>query len=105
MTKFADAIEAIDTGLRVRRESWPKERKFIFKQVPATIPSSVVPKMQSLPETVKSYFKDTFEKEQISEIYYVDQIAEVGESNLITGFAASPADILATDWKILDRRL
>jgi len=102
--KVGEAIEAIVQGERLRRSSWPKERKFIFQQVPSDIPSAVIPKMQSLPQKVKDFFESTFkdESEQIDSIYYTDQIAEVGLSNLITAFSASISDLLAEDWEILD---
>tara|TARA_R100000306_G_C4373305_1_gene140902 strand:- start:59 stop:391 length:333 start_codon:yes stop_codon:yes gene_type:complete len=104
LNKFETAMRALNAGWRVRRSSWPNEKLFIFKQVPAEIPKEVVPRMQSLPQTVKDFFQETFENEndQISSIYYEDQLALVSESNLITSYSPSVSDCMAEDWQILD---
>ena len=104
MAKFGEAIEALNNGKRVRRHYWNSDMKFIFRQVPAHIPSEVVPKMQSLPQTVKDYFQSTFEdeKEQIDSINYFNQLALVGLSNSITSYSPSVEDCFSTDWIILD---
>ena len=92
---------ALVNGLRCRRSSWKEDVKFIFMQVPAEIDKDIVPKMQSLPQSVKDYFMGTFEKEQINAIYYNDQIAQVNSSNLITSYSPSVSDLLANDWEVL----
>ena len=102
---FGEAIEALNTGKRVRRKFWGVESKFIFRQVPSEIAASIVPKMTSLPKTVKKYFAWTFTEEsneQIDSIYYVDQLALVGLSNKITSWSPSTTDAMANDWIILD---
>lgn len=103
---FGEAIAALKQGKRIARPMWTYDGGlcFVFMQVPATIKSDVVPKMQSLPQSVKDYFESTFNDldKQIDAIYYDSQLAFVGPSNLIVGYAAQPADILAEDWCILD---
>ncbi|HEY5508531.1 MAG TPA: MW1434 family type I TA system toxin [Paludibacter sp.] len=102
---FGLAIEALKQGKRVARQSWKYEsKKFIFVQVPSTIGKDIVPKMQSLPTTVKHYFEETFvdPAQQISDIYYNNQIACVGLSNVIEGWNPTCNDILGEDWMILD---
>lgn len=86
----------------VRRSTWHFADTFIFRQVPAEIPREVVPKMQSLPPDVKLEFERRFnsEKFQISAIYYDNQLAIVGASNLIEGYVPSIADLNAEDWEI-----
>jgi hypothetical protein len=100
---FSKALKALKEGKRIRRSTWGKNKKFIFEQVPSNVPSKFVEKMTSLPQSVKDYFQSTFEDEnaQISEIYYSDQIALVGNSNLITGYNLSNSDAFAKDWIIL----
>ena len=77
---FGLALKALKEGKRVRRSGWDESKKFIFVQVPSTINSEIVPKMQSLPQTVKDYFQGTFDSEieQIDQISYCNQIAIVG---------------------------
>lgn len=104
LVAIGDVQLALVEGKRVRRQSWSESKKFIFRQIPSMIPKEVVPKMQSLPKTVKDYFQSTFENEknQISEIYYSDQIAIVGLSNLIQSYSLTNEDLLSNDWVILD---
>lgn len=101
---FSEAIKALKEGKRVRCQEWPLDKKFIFQQVPSTIGSAIVPKMQSLPQTVRDYFQSTFEDEsaQIDHISYSNQIALVGLSNLVEAYSPSCRDILSDYWEILD---
>ncbi len=96
--RFGDVVSALKAGLPVRRSSWSADH-FIFRQVPAAIGSEIVPKMQSLPEHVKTLFTKSFEKEQLDAIYYNNQIAYVGDSNLVKGYSADAEDILAEYWE------
>ncbi len=101
---FGEAIEALNQGKRIQREGWNGKGLFVFKQVPATIGKEIVPKMQSLPQSVKDEFERRFNdtSAQIDAIYYDNQMAIVNSSNLINGWVASSSDTLATDWIILD---
>lgn len=100
---FGQAIEALKEGKRVARTGWNGKGLFVFMQIPAIIHKDTVPKMQSLPQSVKDYFQQTFDNpnEQITTITYSNQMALVGASNLINGWAPSSSDTLANDWVIL----
>lgn len=104
---FSEALEVMKQGGMVTRGGWNVEHKFVFMQVPATIDKEIVPKMQSLPQSVKRHFQTTFDNpnEQISAIYYSNQFALVGRSNMITGWSPSPTDILTGDWYQVDAQL
>ena len=101
---FGQAIEALKEGKKVQRTGWNGKGLFVFMQVPSTINREIVPKMQSLPQSVKDEFERRFNdpNEQIDAIYYDNQLALVNPSNLITGWTASVSDSLANDWVILD---
>jgi hypothetical protein len=101
---FGQAIEALKQGKRVARQGWNGKGLFVFMQVPSQIGKDIVPKIQSLPQTVKDEFQRRFESpsEQIDAIYYDNQLALVNTSNLITGWSPSTSDALAEDWFILD---
>jgi len=100
---FGSAISALKEGYIVTRENWDKG-KFVFMQVPSTINKEIVPKMQSLPESVKNELGKRFSdsNEQIDAIYYNNQLALVDKSNLIVGYTASTTDILAEDWTTIE---
>ena len=94
---FGQAIEALKEGKRVARQGWNGKGMFIFQQVPAEINEEIVPKMQSLPQTVK----DEFAKRG-GNIRYKNQLAMVYPDNTVYGWVASPSDVLENDWCILD---
>lgn len=101
---FGQAIEALKEGKKLQRTGWNDKGLFVFMQVPSTINREIVPKMQSLPQSVKDEFERRFNdpNEQIDAIYYDNQLALVNPSNLITGWSPSVSDSLATDWIVLD---
>jgi hypothetical protein len=94
---FGQAIEALKQGKRVARKGWNGKGMFVFQQVPSEISEDIVPKMQSLPQSVK----DEFAKRGGS-IRYKNQLAMVYPDNTIFGWVASPSDVLEEDWCILD---
>jgi len=102
LVDIGDAKNALKQGKRVKNTSWGKDKKFIFEQVPSSVPSKFVEKMTSLPKSVKDYFQKTFESEKIDVIYYHNQIALVSDSNLISSYSFSNEDVLSKDWVILD---
>ena len=104
LVSFGNAIQALRDGKRVQRSGWNGKDLFVFMQVPSEVPAEFVPRMSSLPKSVKAEFKRRFEDEsaQIDALYYNDQLALVNPSNLISGWAPSTNDALANDWIILD---
>lgn len=94
---FGYAVDALKQGKRVARAGWNGKGMFVFRQVPAEIPSDVIPNMQSLPNSVKAEFG-----RRGGSIRYSDQLALVKPDNSISGWAPSTADSLAEDWEILD---
>ncbi len=101
---FAYALQAMKEGQRVARTGWNGKGMFVFMQVPSEVKKEIVPKMQSLPQSVKDEFQRRFDNpdEQIDAIYYSNQFAIVSSSNMITGWSPSVTDTLAEDWTVLD---
>ena len=113
MVTFGEAVLALKEGKRVQRKGWNGSDLFVFRQVPAEISvEEVVPKMQSLPQSVKDEFLRRLERgkfmsapsKQVMEMYgsikYDNQLAIVKPNNEINGWAPSITDILAEDWII-----
>ena len=95
---FGEVIKATGNGHVAYRKSWDTDGgHFIFSQVPATIPCSVIPKMQSLPARVKQVLLDR----GLPSIQYNNQIVMVHPNNDIFGWQPSVSDIKAGDWVIL----
>ncbi len=101
---FSSALQHLKQGRMIRREGWNGKGLFVFMQVPSVIGKDIVPKMQSLPQSVKNEFQRRFDtpSEQIAEIYYDNQLALVNPSNLITGWSPSVSDVLSDDWTVLE---
>lgn len=97
LVSFGDAVKALKQGKRVQRKGWNGKDLFIFEQVPSQVPFDIIPRMSSLPQSVK----DILITRGYS-ITYSNQIAIVKPNNEINGWSPSTADSLAEDWIILD---
>ena len=104
LVSFGKAIEALKQGKRVQRQGWNGKGLFIFMQVPSQVPQNIVPKMTSLPQSVKDEFqRRSLDSSKIYDnIQYKNQLAMVYPDNTIYGWVASPSDVLEEDWIILD---
>lgn len=103
LVPFGQAVKALKEGKMVRRSEWNKDF-FIFKQVPSSVNKTIVPKMTSLPDSVKSELIKRFEdleNHSIDSIHYVDQIALVNWSGRIDSYTPSVIDVFAEDWVVL----
>lgn len=103
LVDFGTAIKALKQGKRVQRAGWNGKGLFIFMQVPSNVGKDIVPKMTSLPDSVKQEFERRFSKlPKDADIRYRNQLAMVYPDNTIYGWVASPSDVLEEDWIILD---
>lgn len=93
---FGQAIEAVVKGHRICRQGWNGKSLFVFQQVPAEISQEIIPKMQSLPQSVKEEFI-----KRGTRIKYENQLALVHPDSTINGWSPSVSDALANDWEIL----
>lgn len=103
---FGEAIELVKEGGMIQRTGWNGNGLFVFMQVPSEIPHTVIPGMQSLPDSVKDEFirrlndesDNRIDPEVVISIRYDNQLALVDRNNLITGWSPSTSDALAEDW-------
>lgn len=116
LVSFGEAVAALKQGKRIAREGWNGAGLFVFMQIDSQIPLEIVPKMQSLPQTVKNEFSRRLYKELrmgeealkavdpilFNDIRYRNQLALVYPDNTIYGYVPSTSDCLADDWTILD---
>lgn len=101
---YSQALNVAQDGFLITRKPWMN--RHIFKQVPATIDRSTVPKMQSLPPGAKRFILGT----NAVSINYIDQLAEMNvktdeESGglviAIRSYSPSVTDSLASDWIVV----
>ena len=115
LVSFGEAILALNNGKRIARSGWNGKGLFVFRQVPSVIDMSIVPNMQSLPQSVKDEFisRNKFptyrevnypdvDPIEFNSIKYKNQLCMVYPDNTIYGWVASPSDVLEEDWIILD---
>jgi len=92
---FGDVIVALKQGrVAFRQHNW--DCCFIFRQVPSVVPGAIIPKMTSLPATVKEYLNGN------EKLVYSDQIAKVTDGTYVVGYSPSVEDCFAEDWCIDD---
>jgi len=96
---FGEAVNQLQEGQMVGRSSW-EPGKFVFRQIPTTLSIDIVPKMTSLPDTVKEIFLERQKHHGLDEIMYDNQFVSVNPSNLIQTWTPSVEDCEAEDWFI-----
>jgi Protein of unknown function (DUF2829) len=94
---FGTAIKLLEAGLCVARDGWNGNGLFVIKQVPAHIPSEIIPKMQSLPPKAKELI--------LKSRGYVNYTSQCLLFNSNTGRAdswtPSISDVFANDWYVV----
>ena len=93
---FGVAIDALRAGLRVTRQGWNGKDRFVYKQIPASIGSEIIPKMTSTPDSVKKEFETRGQS-----MSFTNQCAIVHPDGSIDSWVPSISDIFALDWIIL----
>lgn len=96
---FGEALQALEVGKCIRRESWIGD-KFVTKQIDSDINAEIVPKMQSLPDSAKELIGKTADKD----IHYRNQcllIKQFPSSSVATNYVPDWNDMFAKDWMVL----
>jgi len=94
---FGEAIKALKSGKLIARQGWNGKGMFIVKQIPSVIGIDIIPRMQSLPESVK---KVLVEREQ--PISYESQMLIINSLGRADSWVPSSSDVFAEDWIIVE---
>ena len=99
---FAEVIEGLKNGQNFTRLNSPLlNGKFVTMQIPADIPTDVIPKMTSL----NDHAKDILGTVGDCQIHYRNQVLMVnkvdGEPNVATYYMPTWEDIFADDWMVV----
>lgn len=97
MKNFGEAIEALKNGKLVSREGWNGKGMFIVKQIPGVIGVDIIPRMTSLPESVK---KVLVQRNQ--PISYESQMLIIKQDGTADSWVPSSSDCFSEDWIILE---
>lgn len=95
---YGQAIEALKIGKRVSRKGWNGKGMFIFQRPSDVLSKEFIPKVKSLPDTVKQFLVE--ENRDIEFLAYLCMWSATGE--VVNGWLASQTDMLSNDWCILD---
>lgn len=91
---FGLVTEGLKTGKVYARASWNGKGLFIFKQIPAVIGLDIIPKMQSVPQSVKDIMV-----ERGQALSYTNQMVIVNKDGRVDSWVASSSDTFAIDWQ------
>lgn len=95
---YGQALEALKQGKRASRAGWNGKGIFIFQRPSDCLPKDFIPKVKSLPKSVKDFLVK--EDKDINFSAYLCMWSATGE--VVNGWLASQADMLSNDWCILD---
>lgn len=94
---FGLALEALKKGLPIARNGWNGKNMFVFKQVPANIGPDIIPKMQSVPQSVK----DIIMGRSKPLLAYENQAVIVKPDGTVDNWSPSISDCFSDDWFIV----
>ena len=98
---FGAAIEALKQGRMISRLAW-EGKAFVFRQVPSVVPAAIIPRMTSLPHSVK----EMWAKHPDAPLHYRDQLAIVEDHEddpmaaSVRSWAPTISDLFAEDWAV-----
>ncbi|WP_266364217.1 DUF2829 domain-containing protein [Tellurirhabdus rosea] len=95
---YGQALEALKQGKRASREGWNGKGMFIFQRPGDVLAKDFLPKVKSLPDTVKAFLET--QQRDIEFLPYLCMWSATGE--VVNGWLASQTDMLSADWCILD---
>lgn len=90
---WSEILKEILCGKIVYRKGWNGKGCYVYKQVETECPITVIEKMTSLPETVRSLFL-----ERNKPISFKNQMCFVDKDNVISSWVPSSKDLFADDW-------
>lgn len=97
VSDFSSAVQWLKVQKCIRRISWP-EGTFVVKQVPADIPFEIIPKMTSLPNSVKNLLLG---RSADAAIHYRNQMVQIDRNGIANAWQPNAEDVFADDWQIV----
>ena len=95
--EFGEVIEALKSGLAVRRKGWNGKGMFVVKQIPYHIEGGIIPTMQSLPQSAK----DILLRRENAHIDYTNQMLIINSDGRADSWVPSSSDVFAEDWEVV----
>lgn len=95
---FGEVIEALKSGLSVRRKGWNGKGMFVVKQIPSHIEGGIIPTMQSLPQSAKHILLSR----ENAHIDYTNQMLIINPDGRADSWVPSSSDLFAEDWEVVE---
>ena len=95
---FGKVIEALKSGLAVRRKGWNGKGMFVVKQIPSHIEGGIITNMQSLPQSAKNILLSR----ENAHIDYTNQMLIINPDGRADSWVPSVSDVFAEDWEIVE---
>lgn len=102
MNKFETALQGLREGKMITRQDW-QGMGFVFRQVPSEVPPAIIPRMTSLPASVKAFIAADASRASLS---YKNQLAIVTQNEdastlYVQSWNPTVGDLFAEDWLVL----
>lgn len=94
---FGKVIEALKSGLAVRRKGWNGKGMFVVKQIPSHIEGGIIRTIQSLPQSAK----DILLSHENAHIDYTNQMLIINPDGRADSWVPSSSDVFAEDWEVV----
>lgn len=105
---FGQAIEALKDGEMVARSGWNGKGMFIFMRPADTLTTGFIPKVKSLPDSVKNWIDKNMDdkvnrgEEGLNPVKFTAYLCmKAADNTIVNGWLASQTDMLAEDWEIV----
>lgn len=95
---FGGAIYLLKAGLAVRRKGWNGKGLFVVKLNPSHIEGGIIPKIQSLPQSVKNILLSR----ENAHIDYTNQMLIINSDGRADSWVPSSSDLFAVDWEVVE---
>lgn len=106
---FGEALEAIKQGKLATRNGWNGKNMFVFQRPADTLTTSFIPKVKSLPESVKKWIDKNMDDKQnpgeegLTPVKFTAYLClKSADNTIVNGWLASQTDMLAEDWEIIE---
>ena len=106
---FGEALSALKQEKLVQRSGWNGKGMFIFMRPADTLKTGFIPKVKSLPESVKKWIDDNIDDKVnqgetgLQDVHFTAYLCmKAADNTIVNGWLASQTDMLAEDWQIVE---
>lgn len=106
---FGEALEAVKKGKLATRNGWNGKNMFVFQRPEDTLLTGFIPKVKSLPESVKKWIDKNMDDKQnpgeegLTPIKFTAYLClKSADNTIVNGWLASQTDMLAEDWEVIE---